>query len=172
MNNMEVKIKKLYKDSKIPAKAHDTDAGFDLYAHSKYYDENGNLVYGTGVAIAIPKDHVGLIFTRSSISKKNIYLTNAVAVIDNGFTGEITMKFKVTFSHVRIKKWYKSILSLFKSVNPNDSTEITSIVGKSYVIGDRIGQLIIMPYPSVEFKEVDELPDSERGTGGYGSTGN
>ena len=150
---MEVKIKKLYKDSILPTKAHATDAGYDLYAHSKSYDDNGNVVYGSGVAMEIPQGYVGLVFPRSSNAKKDLLLSNSVGVIDSGFRGEISFKFKPS---VIIEK--------------PDLAYIPESISK-YEVGDRIGQIIIMPYPEIEFVEVDELNDSERGDGGYGSSG-
>ena len=150
---MEVKIKKLYDDSILPTKAHATDAGYDLYAHSKSYDKDGNIVYGSGVAMEIPKGYVGLVFPRSSNAKKDLILSNSVGVIDSGFRGEISFKFK------------PSIV-----IEKPDLAYIPESIEK-YEIGDRIGQIIIMPYPEIEFVEVDELGDSERGIGGYGSSG-
>ena len=155
---MEVKIKKLYEDSILPTKAHATDAGYDLYAHSKSYDEDGNVVYGSGVAMEIPKGYVGLVFPRSSNAKKDIILSNSVGVIDSGFRGEISFKFKA---------------SIRASHNEMLNEEVCAFVNKptTYNVGERIGQIIIMPYPEIEFVEVDELSDSERGVGGYGSSG-
>lgn len=139
---MEIKIKKLRDDAVIPFKAHPTDAGFDLTATSKNIDEYGNSVYGTGISVEIPENHVGLLFPRSSNARKDLLLTNSVGVIDSGYRGEITFKFKNI-----------------------------GFVGNRYNIGDRIGQLIIIPYPEVTFIETDELSETQRGNGGYGSTG-
>ena len=150
---MEVKIKKLYKDSMLPTKAHTTDAGYDLYAHSKSYDDDGNVVYGSGVAMEIPQGYVGLVFPRSSNAKKDLILSNSVGVIDSGFRGEILFKFKPS-----------------NVIEKPDLAYIPESISK-YEIGERIGQIIIMPYPEIEFVEVDELSDSERGDGGYGSSG-
>ena len=146
---MKVKIKKLYKDSILPTKAHTTDAGFDLYAHNVMRDNQANLVYTTGVAMEIPQGYVGLIFSRSSISRKDLILTNCVGVIDSGYRGEITFKFK----------------------RVNFVEQQDGLLENDYLKGERIGQIIIMPYPEIEFVEVDELSDSERGDGGYGSSG-
>ena len=154
---MEVKIKKLYEDSILPTKAHTTDAGYDLYAHSKSYDDDGNVVYGSGVAMEIPKGYVGLVFPRSSNAKKGLILSNSVGVIDCGFVGEITFKFK-------------GAVAISMELLGQDGTK--NMVGDlSYDVGDRVGQIIIMPYPEIEFVEVDELSDSERGDGRYGSSG-
>lgn len=149
---MKVYIKKLYEDSIAPTRAHETDAGWDLYAHSKALDEDGNVVYGTGVAFEIPKGYVGLIFPRSSNAKKDLILSNSVGVIDSGYRGEVSFKFKNTALEFECEPYvtYKP---------------------KRYDVGDRIGQIIIMPYPEIEFVEVDELPVGERGNNGYGSSG-
>ena len=150
---MKVKIKKLYKDSALPTKAHTTDAGYDLYAHSKSYDDDGNVVYGSGVAMEIPQGYVGLVFPRSSNAKKDLILSNSVGVIDSGYRGEISFKFKPS-----------------NVIEKPDLAYMPESISK-YEIGERIGQIIIMPYPEIEFVEVDELSDSERGDGGYGSSG-
>ena len=99
------------------------------------------LTYKTGLAVEIPNGYVGLLFPRSSVYKTGQTLTNCVGIIDSGYRGEIMMKF---------------------SFSPQ---------GLEYEVGDRIGQLLIMPYPKVEFVEVDELSETSRGSGGYGSTG-
>ena len=150
---MEVKIKKLHKDAVIPSYAKAGDAGMDLTAVSKYFDEYGNLCYGTGLAFEIPEGYVGLIFPRSSICKNQLLLSNAVGVIDSGYRGEVSFKFKPSNS--------------FPSVLYDTDWERNG----AYKVGERIGQMIIMPYPQIEFVEVNELSQTERGTGGYGSSG-
>jgi len=152
---MEVKIKKLYEDSILPTKAHGTDAGYDLYAHSKSYDDDCNVVYGCGVAMEIPNGYVGLVFPRSSNAKKDLLLSNSVGVIDSGYRGEISFKFKRTPQE-------------FADAS---GTFLTYQYPKDYNVGERIGQIIIIPYPDVEFVEAGELSDSDRGDGGYGSSG-
>ena len=152
-NKMEIKIKKLRKDAVMPRKAHATDAGFDLTAVSRVFDCEGNVTYGTGLAFDIPEGYVGLVFPRSSNAKKDLILSNSVGVIDSGYRGEISLKFKPS-----------------SVIEKPDLAYIPESIAK-YEIGDRIGQIIIMPYPEIEFVEVDELGESERGTGGYGSTG-
>ena len=138
---MEVKIKKLNENAVIPRYAHPTDAGLDLVAVTKSKDRDGNFVYGTGLAFEIPKGFVGLVFPRSSLSSRGLILTNSVGVIDSGYRGEVTAKFK------------------------------PFLFTKPYDKGDRVAQMVIMPYPHVDFVEVDELSESDRGEGGYGSTG-
>lgn len=140
---MKVKIKKLNEDVLIPTKANPGDAGFDLVATSRKLDRKGFIEFGTSLAFEIPEGHVGLIFPRSSISKYNEQLCNSVGVIDSSYRGEVSFRFK------------------------------PSTAGKdTYQVGDKIGQLIIIPYPEIEFEEVDELGDTQRGEGGYGSSGN
>ncbi len=142
---MKIKIKKLQPDAVIPKYAKSGDAGLDLTAISEQsIDGNGVFYteYGTGLAVEIPQGYVGLIFPRSSIYKTGFILSNSVGVIDSGYRGEIKFKF-------------------YDSIQMND---------KPYVIGDRIGQLIVIPYPQVEFEETQELSETERGSGGFGST--
>ena len=143
MEKLKVKIKKLDKNAVIPQYAKPGDAGLDLTATSKSYDDFDNVCYGTGIAVEIPEGYVGLLFPRSSISKTDLILRNSVGVIDSGYRGEITFKFNNI---------------LLSSCEP-------------YNIKERIGQLIIMPYPQIEFEEVEELSVTERNTGGYGSSG-
>ena len=143
---MDVKFKKLHDDVKIPSYAHDTDAGLDLTAVSftQEFDKSNKLVlvYHTGLAVEIPEGYVGLIFMRSSISDKSISLTNAVAVIDSGYRGELLLKYKIT----------------------------TDSLPTIYQPGEKIGQLIIIPYPKINPIEVEELSSSDRNEGGFGST--
>lgn len=140
---MKIRIKKLHQDAVIPTKAHQTDAGFDLHCTTVEEDRKHNCVsYGTGIAMEIPRGYVGLIFPRSSVYKEDIDLTNCVGVIDSGYRGEIMAKFRILQPHIH-----------------------------RYTTGDRIGQIIILPYPEVEFEEAEELDESDRGTGGYGSSG-
>lgn len=157
IKTMKIKIKKLRADAVIPTKAHASDAGFDLTAVSSKVDEYGALVYGTGIAMEIPEGYVGLVFPRSSIAKKDMVLSNCVGIIDSGYRGEIMAKFKPT-------NYFDEYAGERKVECPEDGT--------IYGIGDRIAQLIIMPIPEVEFDVVSTLSDSDRGNGGYGSTGN
>ena len=143
---MEVKIKKTRENAVIPTYANPGDAGLDLTAVSVYRDGRGMLTYDTGIAIEIPKGYVGLVFPRSSIANYDLSLTNSVGVIDSKYRGSIKAKFAVEYR--------------------GSTLEI-----KAYAVGDRIAQLIIIPYPQIEFKVVDELSITERGEGGYGSSG-
>lgn len=144
---MKVQFKKLNANASVPTKAHDQDAGYDIKAISRTIDDHGNWVYGTGLAIRIPDNHVGLLFMRSSVAKKSQILTNAVGIIDAGYLGEITFKMKPIIQDIRYTQ------------------------ARPYEIGEKIGQIIIMPIPSIEFEEVYDLGVSERGIGNYGSSG-
>ena len=138
---MKVKIKRLHPDAVIPKYAKAGDAGLDLTAVECVNDDGKHITYKTGLAVEIPKGHVGLLFPRSSVYKTSMSLSNCVGVIDSGYRGDIMMKFAFDSS------------------------------SEPYAVGDRVGQLLIMPYPQIEFKEVEELSSTDRGKGGYGSTG-
>ena len=139
---MKVRIKRLHPDAVIPKYAKAGDAGMDLTA-VETEREWDIVTYKTGLAVEIPKGHVGLLFPRSSVYKTSMTLSNCVGVIDSGYRGEVMLKFR-------------------------DQHRDHS---NAYDVGDRVGQLIIMPYPQVEFEEVENLSSTDRGSGGYGSTG-
>ena len=143
---MHVKIKKLHPNAVIPTYAKDGDAGMDLVATSIISETTTDVTYGMGIALEIPYEFVGLIFPRSSVRKYDLALTNCVGVIDSGYRGELQATFKKT-------NWLKG----------NES--------EKYQIGDRIAQIIIIPHPYITFDEVEELSSTERGEGGFGSTG-
>jgi len=90
---IKVKIKKLNSEGVVPKYAHEGDAGVDLVAISKRETEEF-IEYGTGLSLEIPKGYMGLIFPRSSVSKKDLVLANSVGVIDSGYRGEILIRFK------------------------------------------------------------------------------
>jgi dUTP pyrophosphatase len=140
---MIVRIKKLNENAVIPSYAKDGDAGMDLVATRIISDTTFDITYGIDLAMEIPNGFVGLVFPRSSIRKYDLILSNSVGVIDSGYRGEIQATFKKT--------------------NGLDSI--------SYNVGDRIAQIMIIPHPPIEFDEVDELSDTQRGEGGFGSTG-
>jgi dUTP pyrophosphatase len=140
---MNVKIKKLTQYTTVPSYSKDGDAGMDLVATKIISNTPSDISYGTDLALEIPKGFVGLIFPRSSIRKYDLTLSNSVGVVDSGYRGEIQ--------------------AVFKKTNGLDSFV--------YKVGDRIAQIMIIPYPSINFEEVDELSDTERGDGGFGSTG-
>lgn len=140
---MQIKIKKLHKDAVIPSYSKPGDAGLDITAVAKISNTSFECTYSTGIAVEIPRGYVGLVFPRSSIKNKELSLSNSVGVIDSGYRGDIQFT--------------------FNKLNGLDSID--------YKVGDRIAQLIIIPYPQIEFLEVDELSTTERGDGGFGSSG-
>lgn len=143
---MKIKFIKKNDQAVIPQFATEGDAGLDLTATSKSEDMYGNIVYGTGLAMEIPKGYVGLLFPRSSVSKTDLSLANSVGVVDSGYRGEIIAKFR------KPNKVYQS--------------DITD-----YKVGDRVVQLVIIKLTKIEIEEATELEASERGEGGFGSTG-
>ena len=142
---MKVRIKKLNELAVIPTYAKDGDAGMDLVATEIISTTSTQITYGIGLALEIPKGFVGLIFPRSSVRKTRLMLSNCVGVVDSGYRGEL----QATFNKINND-----------SVSEND-----------YKVGDRIAQIMIIPHPPIEFDEVDELSNTERGDGGFGSTG-
>lgn len=140
---MQVKIKKLHPDAVIPKYAKEDDAGMDLVATEIINETSDQVTYGTGLAMEIPEGFVGLVFPRSSIRKYDLSLSNSVGVIDSGYRGELQVTFKKT-------KQYTSA---------------------TYNVGDRVAQIMIIPRPYINFVEAKELSSTERGDGGFGSTG-
>jgi dUTP pyrophosphatase len=142
---VKVRIKKLNENAVIPSYAKSGDAGMDLVATSIISETQTQITYGIGLAMEIPKGFVGLIFPRSSVRKTRLMLSNCVGVVDSGYRGELQ--------------------ATFNKVNQNSQAE------NDYKVGDRIAQIMIIPHPPIEFEEADELSDTERGEGGFGSTG-
>jgi dUTP pyrophosphatase len=158
---MNVKIKKLHEDAVIPTYAKRGDAGMDLTSISCEIDKYGNMVYGTGLAIEIPENHVGLIFPRSGVSKYTLDLANSVGVIDSGYRGEIICKFKPTAQFTQ--SWDPTV----------DFVEPKTIYNEKFKVGDRVAQIVVLPIPSITFEEIkdaEELSVTERGENGFGST--
>ena len=141
-NQVNLKVKKIFSNAVVPSYTKLGDAGMDLTAIS--LEKNGEYYeYVTGLAIELPLGYVGLVFPRSSISKTDHYLRNSVGVIDAGYRGEIKIRMSVPF-----------------------------LGGVEYKVGDRVAQLVIIKLPWVNIEQVDELSETDRGEGGFGSTGN
>lgn len=144
----EVKIKKLNENAVIPTRGSEYAAGYDLYAcmdsnESILIKPHQTVKIHTGLAVEIPDGYWGGIFARSGVAtKRGLRPGNCTGIVDSDFRGEM-------------------IVALH-----NDSSVEQMIVG-----GERIAQLVILPYLPVTFTEVDELGETERGTGGFGSTG-
>ena len=142
---LDLKIKKLNEKATIPTYGSEYAAGADIYSCEdklEFLPGEAKLVH-TGIAMEIHKGYVGLIYARSGIaSKRGLAPANKVGVIDSDYRGEIMVALH------------------------NHSDKVASIETK-----ERIAQIVIAPYLTVNFTEVDELDNTERGTGGFGSTG-
>lgn len=141
---MKINIKKLHDDAIVPVYASAGAACFDLYALEEGFDYDGiSIVYRTGLAFEIPQGHVMLVYSRSGHGFKNdIRLANCVGVIDSDYRGELMIKLTAD--------GYSSPI---------------------FGAGERIAQAMVMPAKQVSFTAVSELGDTERGDGGFGSTG-
>lgn len=144
---IKVKFVRLYSTADAPRKSTDGAAAWDLSAHHVEIEpqKNGSILYTvhTGIAVEIPKGYFGDLRARSSVVFTGLGLGNGAGVIDSDYRGEITGRFYL---------------------HAVDG-------GNAYEAGERCLQLIIAPCPPVEFEEAEELSDTDRGTGGYGSTG-
>ncbi|MBR2043644.1 MAG: dUTP diphosphatase [Clostridia bacterium] len=144
---MEIKIKRLKENAVLPSRGSAAAAGYDLYAcldtDSVEIAPHTTVKIGTGLSIAVPDGYFGAIFARSGLAaKENLRPANCVGVADSDYRGEY-------------------IVALH-----NDGEAVRTVKN-----GDRIAQLVIMPFLSVEFNEVNELDETQRGAGGFGSTG-
>lgn len=157
----KVEFIRMASNAVIPSKAHPTDAGFDMVATSKV-ETTDYIEYGTDIAIKLPEGHCALLFPRSSVSKKDLFLCNSVGLIDENYTGEIKFRFKRSpkYQYYTFKRFFRFITEVF----------VEPITYKEYEVGDKIGQIVILPTPSVEFLEVEKLPETDRGSGGFGSS--
>lgn len=137
-------VKRLHEDALIPQYQTEGAAGFDIHANEKVVLEpDHHTLVSTGLSFEIPVGYVGLLFPRSGNAvKKRINLINCVGVIDSDYRGEL------------------------KAPLNNDNKETVE-----FEKGDRIAQMIIMPFVQVEFQEKTDLTDTERGSGGFGSSG-
>lgn len=167
--SLPVKFTKLDSFAITPTYAKPGDAGLDLVAITKEH-KPPYIEYGTGIAVEIPQGYVGLIFPRSSITKSapGVSLKNSVGVIDSGYRGEIMVRMEMPTD--------ECVWDGYEYVSWNDGEGGPMTNGMSDIlptpgVGERIAQLIIIPYPTITLVEVDKLSDSERGSGGFGSTG-
>ena len=144
---MIVKFKKLHPNATLPIYSTEHAACMDLTSVDyDYTNYNSDIInYKIGLSVEIPTGFVGLLFPRSSIRKTDLVLSNSVGVIDSDFRGEIIASFR------------------YVSNEEIDSTR--------YEIGERCCQLMIIPIPKIEPIFIDELSNTERGSGGFGSTG-
>ena len=142
---MKLPVAKLKPEAVLPSRAHEGDAGLDLYAcEAAHIGPGERWSVGTGVAVEIPEGHAGLVLPRSGLAKKHgIALVNAPGLIDSGYRGELRV--------------------LLLNTDPAETFRVEP--------GDRIAQLVIAPIALAEPVEVDVLAESARGDGGFGSSG-
>lgn len=186
---LEIKIKKLDERACIPYYAHDGDVGMDLTAIDVEYDaENDLYIYHTGLSFESDKHYGQFLFPRSSNRKTDAYLCNSVGIADSAiYRGEILICFKNRDSINTIAR-LESMNTLITSMNNGDSKAQSSIKSESvyneileraknlefapYKVGDRIAQMVFLPYPNIRLSLRQELSETERGANGFGSTGN
>lgn len=164
MSNLPIiKVKKLQTDATLPSQSQSLDAGYDLVAIDSgtvvYVidgEENKGVIqyieYQTGISIEPPSGYHIEIFPRSSISKYDLILANSIGLVDEGYRGQILVRFKY--------------------IPPlHDVRIVRGLPIKKYLRGDRIAQLVVRKTIQAEFVEVEDLSDSKREAGGFGSTG-
>lgn len=143
-----VKYKKVRKDAREPYRATEGAAGYDLYCVQKDYDSvAGATIYHTGLAFEIPEGHVGMLFPRSSLYRKDMMMPYSIGIIDSDYRGEV--------------------LAIYKNIRQTQYP-----YREEYNIGERCCQLLIVRLPTVLWKEAETLSETDRGSGGHGSTGN
>ncbi|MCW2818309.1 MAG: dUTP diphosphatase [Marmoricola sp.] len=142
---VQIQIRRLDPGLPLPAYAHPGDAGADLCAAADVVLEPGErALVPTGIALALPQGHVALVHPRSGLAARHgISIVNTPGTIDAGYRGEVQV--------------------CLVNTDPRETFTVRR--------GDRIAQLVVQRFETAEFVEADDLPDSERGAGGYGSTG-
>jgi len=147
---MKVKIKKLHKDAIIPTYATDGSAAVDLYAIEDYLikavSTNSVKFVRTGISIEMPKGYYAEVYNRSGLASKKELIIISSRIIDNDYRGEIIIPMKLI---ANLPEYWGAVIKK----------------------GDRIAQMIIKKYEEIEFEEVDELSETGRGSGGFGSSG-
>lgn len=145
MSRVDLQVTRLRPEAVLPARSHEGDAGMDLSSLERHVLAPGaRAVVGTGLAVAIPEDHVGLICPRSGLAARHgISVVNGPGVVDSGYRGEVRV--------------------VLHNTDPAESFTVD--------VGDRIAQLVVVPIVTVEAREVDKLDDTVRAAGGFGSSG-
>ena len=193
---LEIKLKKLDKNAVIPEYAHDGDVGMDLTAISVEYDrEHDMYIYHTGLAFETDKHYGIFLFPRSSNRKTDAYLCNHVGIADSAiYRGEIMLCFKNRTSldvraEIEKSRCFISRLSYepFTTSSgdsvvfnwPNIAREVYNagnwvydnpLQFAPYQVGERVAQMVVLPYPNVKISVREELSETERGSNGFGST--
>ena len=163
IKNVTVNFKKRREDAVIPSYAHDGDVGMDMTAVDVEYDAEHDLyIYHTGLSCETEQGYGVFLFPRSSNCKTDAYLTNHVGIVDSAiYRGEIQFRYKN-------RKPYRKSFWEWLSGKIDEERALNKA---PYKVGDRVGQMVVFPYPKVHIQEVDELSETERGSGGFGSTG-
>lgn len=177
MNKIEILVKKLNEQAVVPTYAHNGDVCMDLTAiNVEYDDEHDMYIYHTGLAFASDFNIGQFLFLRSGNCKKECYLCNGVGIADSAiYRGEIQLRMKLRDS-------IETMAAVEYLKNENSGSRFSDILAEMkeramklefapYEIGDRIGQMLFIEYPDVDLKVVEELNDTERGSGAFGSTG-
>jgi len=161
-----VRVKLLDPDTPIPEYAHDGDAGMDLYATEDVTLRPGEWqMVGSGVSCAIPAGFVGLVVPRSGLGCKGLVLKNTIGVIDSGYRGEIGL---TLFNNNPLGIWKRiKRFMCYRLFDMEDEPEGTIHV----YAGERVAQMLIVPAAIATFLQVESLDETERGTGGFGSSG-
>jgi dUTP pyrophosphatase len=173
MSNVELNVVLAHPDAVAPSYSREGDAALDMVAVSREYvikpeKEVTYLEYDTGIKMAIPEGYVGLVFCRSSNSDKDLSLCNAVGVIDPNYRGTVKARFKIRNAQIRVGDVrLKGNKMYAESAFGGDDLSFPI-----YEVGDRIVQLLVIENPKVNVNVVDELEDTNRGEGGFGSSGN
>jgi dUTP pyrophosphatase len=165
---LDLKFKKLHEDAVLPFYGSEFAAGMDCVTVTDPEFEETYVCYKLGFAMEIPAGHVGLLFPRSSNSKKDLLLSNSVGVIDEDYRGEVQARFR----DVSLKGVMGFIEKLLSLTGIPTKIIFPSLTPKVYSKGDAVCQLIIIPVPKFNAMWAEELSDTVRGEGGFGHTGN
>lgn len=164
---MHIRVKKLDPNAKLPTRGTSNSAGYDLYALDKIEVKPGETVFiHTGLAMEIPEGYFGAIYARSGLAcKHNLRPANCVGVIDSDYRGEVCVVILNDNESVIWREFQISPTVMQARTVPNSE--------RSYTIaaGERVAQIVIQKCEDVTFDDVDNLEDSGRGQGGFGSTG-
>lgn len=176
MKEIKVFLKKLDERAVIPTYAHDGDVGMDLTAIEVEYDADKDMyIYHTGLAFASDFNIGQFLFLRSSNCKTECYLCNQVGIADSAiYRGEIQLRMKLrdSIETMTLIETFKSGYNLYESKLSEMKNRAKNLEFAPYKVGDRVGQMVFLPYPTVNIEVVDKLDDSIRGNGAFGSSGN
>lgn len=198
MKEIEIKIKKIHPNAIIPSYAHNGDVGMDMTAVSVEYDvENDMYIYHTGLSFESDFNIGQFLFLKSSNCKTDAYLCNHVGIADSAiYRGEIQfrMKNRESIESIASREAMKQFIfslnmstrmdprsnlqnhiqiasDLYKQVEDDVKERAKNLEYAPYKVGDRIGQMVFLGYPTVKLIEVDELSETDRGEKGFGSSG-